>query len=522
MVLEIDSDEDEANGILVGRNLQDEPNWEEQRLAIVNVGRMPGVRHQIIQQGQSSEESSDNEDNINNQNFDTQLPTQHSYLGQGQEVAGRTILDEDLIQDLPIIARPGIILMPGQTLPMNFFHPTVMSVMKNLISGSKTFGVVHSRYRSSRPGLTEEATIGTTAEIYEFREPSPDSLEVGLKIKAKGRQRFRILSQRRQIDGTKIATVEILREIELSDPLYDIRLLSRDRLRPFHPEECESESDRNKQESDKNKQESENGEQSGSRTGSAKEKERENKIEFLPPAFSHKLTKFNHYRTPVYNIPLTPFPNWVYEQYDGNCLVEKAHNLLRKLRLFSQTQVVIPREPKELSFWLASNLPLDDKHKLKLLEFNCAIRRLRYQISLMEQCPVLCCRNCEEEIGKQEDIFSMSSEGPQGAYVNPGGYVHETLTLYKAKNLSLIGEPSTEYSWFPGYAWTICQCRFCDSHMGWKFTASSGSLVPKKFWGLSRRSLMPQIKMDDASNEDTSTENNSNQDEEADQLRLVY
>jgi hypothetical protein len=66
------------------------------------------------------------------------------------------------------------------------------------------------------------------------------------------------------------------------------------------------------------------------------------------------------------------------------------------------------------------------------------------------QCPILCCRNCEEEIGKQEDIFSMSSEGPQGAYVNPGGYVHETLTLYKAKNLTLVGEPSTEYSWFPG------------------------------------------------------------------------
>ena len=67
------------------------------------------------------------------------------YLGQGQEVGGRTILDEDLIQDLPIVARPGIILMPGQTLPMNFFHPTVISLMKKLIGGSKTFGVVHSR-----------------------------------------------------------------------------------------------------------------------------------------------------------------------------------------------------------------------------------------------------------------------------------------------------------------------------------------------------------------------------------------
>ena len=56
----------------------DEPNWEEQRLAIVNVGRMPGLRHQIIQRAQSSEESSDNEENVENQNFDTQLPTQHS------------------------------------------------------------------------------------------------------------------------------------------------------------------------------------------------------------------------------------------------------------------------------------------------------------------------------------------------------------------------------------------------------------------------------------------------------------
>ena len=84
-------------------------------------------------------------------------------------------------------------------------------------------------------------------------------------------------------------------------------------------------------------------------------------------------------------MPLTPFPTWVYEQYDGNCLVERAHNLLRKLRIFAQTTVIIPREPKELSFWLASNLPLDDKHKLKLLGFNCAIRRLRYEVSLMEQ-----------------------------------------------------------------------------------------------------------------------------------------
>ena len=170
-------------------------------------------------------------------------------MGQGQEIAGRTILDEDLIQDLPILARPGIILMPGQTLPMNFFHPTVISMMKNLISGSKTFGIVHSRYRSSQPGLVENANIGTTAEIYEYREAPPDGLEIGLKIKAKGRQRFKVLSQRRQVDGTKIATVEILREVELSDPLHDVRLISRDRLRPYRDEESDAASPTEPQES---------------------------------------------------------------------------------------------------------------------------------------------------------------------------------------------------------------------------------------------------------------------------------
>ena len=46
--------------------------------------------------------------------------------------------------------------------------------------------------------------------------------------------------------------------------------------------------------------------------------------------------------------------------------------------------------------------------------------------------------------------FSMSQKGPVAAYVNPGGYVHETITFYKAKGLRLRGSPSSENSWFPG------------------------------------------------------------------------
>lgn len=110
---------------------------------------------------------------------------------------------------------PGFILMPGQTMPMTIFRPDNMTVMKRLIDTTKTFGSLHMRYSwsfLSKQVLKQlfcsgyhdepvEATVGTTAEIYEFREPPEDSNEVGLKLKVKGRQRFRLLRSRVQIDG---------------------------------------------------------------------------------------------------------------------------------------------------------------------------------------------------------------------------------------------------------------------------------------------------------------------------------
>ena len=50
---------------------------------------------------------------------------------------------------------------------------------------------MHFRYRTSQPGLIEEASVGTTAEIYQCREPSAASMETGYHIKARGRQRFK-------------------------------------------------------------------------------------------------------------------------------------------------------------------------------------------------------------------------------------------------------------------------------------------------------------------------------------------
>jgi hypothetical protein len=62
-------------------------------------------------------------------------------LGESQVVAGRTILEENLIQDLPIISKSGIILMPGQTIPITFFHCFfIVSYPQIIISTEFTLG----------------------------------------------------------------------------------------------------------------------------------------------------------------------------------------------------------------------------------------------------------------------------------------------------------------------------------------------------------------------------------------------
>lgn len=48
----------------------------------------------------------------------------------------------------------------------------------------------------------------------------------------------------------------------------------------------------------------------------------------------------------------------------------------------------------------------------------------------------LCCVNCGIEIASKSDVYTVpGAEGTTGAYVNPQGYVHQTVTLRTASNI---------------------------------------------------------------------------------------
>lgn len=146
-------------------------------------------------------------------------------------LSGRTVLDSEKEIELPLLPLPGVVLMPGETLPLHIFMPQVTSVifhswkdclkvmfvyqfvsmMKKCLDGNKTFGVCTIKSHSDVDEFTD---VGTTAEIFSMKEDTSGGIHT-MTVKATGRQRFRIVSRRRQSDRVIVATVNVLED----DPL---------------------------------------------------------------------------------------------------------------------------------------------------------------------------------------------------------------------------------------------------------------------------------------------------------------
>uniref|UniRef100_A0A8C8H935 Protein cereblon n=1 Tax=Oncorhynchus tshawytscha TaxID=74940 RepID=A0A8C8H935_ONCTS len=375
-----------------------------------------------------------------NINFDPSLPTSHAYLGSDmEEFHGRTVHDDDSCQTIPVLPFTAVMLIPGQTLPLQLFRPQEVSMMRSIIQRDRTFAVL----AHSETGEVQ-AEFGTTAEIYAYREEQEYGIET-VKVKAVGRQRFKVHEIRTQADGIRQAKVQILPERILPDPLTAVQLTPLSRLH-MHPSS-------------------------------------------RPPAQSCKQAQ----RWKFHCANMTSWPPWVYALYDSETLMKRVK---RQLHEWDENlkDDSLPTNAIDFSYRVAACLPIDDALRLQLLKIGSAIQRLRCELDIMARCTSLCCKQCQDtEITTKNEIFSLSLYGPMAAYVNPHGYVHETLTVYKASNLNLVGRPSTLHSWFPGYAWTIAQCRTCASHMGWKFTATKKDLSPPRFWGLTRSAMLPRI-----------------------------
>ncbi|XP_045467231.1 protein cereblon [Harmonia axyridis] len=381
------------------------------------------IPHSHFNLNQSSSEDDDAEEVTGD--FNIELPTSHMYLGKLKDLGGHTLFDDGETLNLLGIDTNTLVL-PGFTLPLTFDNPNEGIVMQDYLKKSKVFVLLCAHY--SNP--SEFFKYGVTMEAVET------SIRDGiLSLKARGRQRCQILSDIRREEDEEdreerihTVTVKILPEHKIISPFVDSQLYT---LKLKKPLLCEGTDD------------------------------------------MKKARKYRRYHSAQYT-----FPHWLYEEYEVCFIVQK---MLAGLKKYFNMEFV-PKDPVILSYWFIQNYLLQYEERLRLLQENTVLSRLRLEVQYLKKSRLMLCNHCTMTIADQQDIIVLSKDGIQNNFVNPGGHVYETVTVSYAKNYILTGKPSKKFSWFPGYAWTILQCWQCRNHLGWKFT--SNILTPRNFYGL--------------------------------------
>lgn len=62
-----------------------------------------------------------------------------------EEFHGRTVHDDDSCQTIPVLPHTTVMLVPGQTLPLQLFRPQEVSMMRSVIQKDRTFAVLAHR-----------------------------------------------------------------------------------------------------------------------------------------------------------------------------------------------------------------------------------------------------------------------------------------------------------------------------------------------------------------------------------------
>ncbi|CAH1634959.1 unnamed protein product [Spodoptera littoralis] len=366
--------------------------------------------------------------------YDISIAASHSYLGAGLAcVRGRSVVEAGWAGRVPALAHHGV-LFPGETVPMLLPRAHDAALLVQAIRKDKLFGLLcpdEVGVMLSGYGVLCEVMMAGIDETQD--EPT------SVTFKARAIHRFRLLKMPKTTIPlsayARMRTVEVvvLPELCARDTLRAARLHSLDPLRgPTHLAAVQR-------------------------------------------------------RLRTLDAAVTPWPLFVYEIFDYESMRHAIHDYFRTIMLEDK----LPEDAVSLSFWVASNLALSAADRLALFAVDDALLRLHMEVHFIRRKSVLCCSSCMAQIARKEHIFPMSSEGVHSNYTNLGGYMHDILTVSEVCGVAPSGAASAEYSWFPGYTWTVAVCANCMVHVGWRFEAMKRSLRPSEFYGLCRNYVQP-------------------------------
>ena len=304
-------------------------------------------------------------------NYDLELPTSHGYLGNFQEViTPKSFYDynEEII--IPLINLPGnhwndnsVQLLPGQTMPIHFYAPLQISVIrKTMENADHLIGILlraddlkliseSSGGKKSKSLIENQEIFGVLAEIISISEENDTNSPTppiyggnGIIIKVKGRERFILREFRKEITGCVIANVRILPEHVFSiNPL----LFNSSKINSI---KC-----------------------SNYLSGQMPINSAQNEI----------CNSFSH-------------PAWIFRMHDctyiTNLILRELDEVFKiKVDLKNVKEKEDFKDPKYFSSWLLTNFPFDNNMRMKCLEIDCLNQRLLHMSKLIRSFTNISC-----------------------------------------------------------------------------------------------------------------------------------
>jgi hypothetical protein len=78
------------------------------------------------------------------------------------------------------------------------------------------------------------------------------------------------------------------------------------------------------------------------------------------------------------------------------------------------------------------------------------------------------CAFCLNRVANERDRFVFNGND-EFTFSNPEGIRFEIITFPRTLSRRQAGVPTLDYTWFPGHAWSYCQCDRCGQHLGWLY-----------------------------------------------------
>jgi hypothetical protein len=95
----------------------------------------------------------------------------------------------------------------------------------------------------------------------------------------------------------------------------------------------------------------------------------------------------------------------------------------------------------------------------------------------------LLCATCSATVTFENQAIEISGSHYH-TFFNPAGIVFELRCFQMAPGAVAQGNPSSEFTWFPGCRWQVACCAACQVHLGWRFLSDSS------FFGLIKGQLL--------------------------------